>query len=40
VSSLEITIVSTALLAISDDLKALNKSQWLIVSYLLTFNGE
>lgn len=37
---IEITIVSTALFKISDDLLALDKSQWVIVSYLLTFTGK
>ncbi|KAE9962321.1 hypothetical protein EG328_005726 [Venturia inaequalis] len=39
VSMIEITIVSTALFKISDDLLALDKSQWVIVSYLLTFTA-
>lgn len=37
---IEITIVSTALFKVSDALLALNKSQWVIVSYLLTFTGK
>ncbi|KAL8650356.1 MAG: hypothetical protein Q9226_005182 [Calogaya cf. arnoldii] len=38
-STLEITIVSTALVSISDDLNGFHKSSWVITSYLLTYTG-
>ncbi|KGO37543.1 Major facilitator superfamily domain, general substrate transporter [Penicillium expansum] len=38
-SALETTIVSTALQTISSDLQDLSKSTWIVVAYLLTYNG-
>ncbi|KAL8949772.1 MAG: hypothetical protein Q9222_004151 [Ikaeria aurantiellina] len=38
-STLEITIVSTALVSISDDLHGFHKGSWVITSYLLTYTG-
>ncbi|KAL8805180.1 MAG: hypothetical protein Q9200_005536 [Gallowayella weberi] len=38
-STLEITIVSTALVSISDDLDGFHKSSWVITSYLITYTG-
>lgn len=39
ISSIEVTIVSTALFKISDDLNALTQSHWIIVAYMFTYNG-
>ncbi|QDS73246.1 hypothetical protein FKW77_004100 [Venturia effusa] len=39
ISSIEVTIVSTALFKISDDLNALTQSHWVIVAYLFTYNA-
>ncbi|KAH8736187.1 major facilitator superfamily domain-containing protein [Ilyonectria robusta] len=38
-SALETTIVATALQTISDDLNGLAQSNWVVVAYLLTYNG-
>ncbi|KAF5012107.1 hypothetical protein FDECE_1824 [Fusarium decemcellulare] len=38
-SALETTIVATALRTISDDLDGLTQSNWVVVAYLLTYNG-
>ncbi|KAL8785687.1 MAG: hypothetical protein Q9213_003246 [Squamulea squamosa] len=38
-STLEITIVSTALVSISNDLNGFHRSSWVITSYLLTYTG-
>ncbi|SCV50326.1 uncharacterized protein FFB14_11396 [Fusarium fujikuroi] len=38
-SALETTIVATALRTISDDLDGLKQSNWVVVAYLLTYNG-
>ncbi|KAF5673620.1 major facilitator superfamily domain-containing protein [Fusarium circinatum] len=38
-SALETTIVATALRTISDDLNGLTQSNWVVVAYLLTYNG-
>jgi len=38
-SILEISIVSTALVAITNDLKGFERSSWIITSYLLTYTG-
>lgn len=38
-SALDGTIVSTALIDISNELKALNQSSWVVVAYFLTYNG-
>ncbi|KAF4468279.1 Major facilitator superfamily domain general substrate transporter [Fusarium albosuccineum] len=38
-SALETTIVATALRTISDDLDGLAQSNWVVVAYLLTYNG-
>ncbi|KAF5625330.1 major facilitator superfamily domain protein [Fusarium tjaetaba] len=38
-SALETTIVATALRTISDDLDGLMQSNWVVVAYLLTYNG-
>ena len=38
-SALETMIVSTALQTISNDLQDLSKSTWIVVAYLLTYNG-
>ncbi|KAF5980111.1 major facilitator superfamily domain-containing protein [Fusarium bulbicola] len=39
-SALETTIVATALRTISDDLDGLTQSNWVVVAYLLTYNGK
>ncbi|TQV96693.1 MFS multidrug transporter [Cordyceps javanica] len=39
-SALETTIVSTALRSMSSDLKGLSQSTWVVVAYLLTYNGK
>lgn len=36
-SSLDITIVSTSLVTISDDLQAFDQSSWIVNSYLTTY---
>jgi MFS family permease len=38
-SALDTTIITTALFKISSDFGALNKSGWLVVTYLLTYNS-
>lgn len=38
-STLETTIVSTALITIASDLGGYDKSNWIIVAYLLTYTG-
>ncbi|KZF20982.1 putative MFS multidrug transporter [Xylona heveae TC161] len=38
-SAMETTIVATALRRISDDLKSQGQSTWIVVAYLLTYNG-
>ncbi|RJE22913.1 Major Facilitator Superfamily [Aspergillus sclerotialis] len=38
-SALETTIVATALRHISTDLNGLSQSTWIVVAYLLTYNG-
>lgn len=39
-SALDITIVSTSLVAITNDLKAFDKSSWIISSYLVTYFSD
>ena len=39
-STLEITIVSTSLVSISDALQGFQKDSWIVSSYLLTYTGE
>lgn len=39
-SILDTTIVSTSLLAISSDLGGFRSSQWVVLSYLLTYMGK
>lgn len=38
--SLEVSIVATSLVAISDDLKGFDKSSWIVTAYLLTYTGK
>lgn len=38
-STLEISIVSTALVSISDDLQGFHKDSWIVTSYLVTYTG-
>jgi MFS family permease len=39
-SSLETTIIATALVTISSDLGHFDKSSWIVVAYLLTYTGN
>lgn len=39
-STLETTIVSTALVSITDDLHGFDLRDWVVTSYLLTYTGE
>lgn len=39
-STLETTIVSTCLVAISDSLSGFERRNWIVTSYLLTYTGE
>ena len=39
ISAMDTTIISTALFSISSEFRSFNQSGWLIVSYLLTYNG-
>jgi MFS family permease len=39
-SALDITIVSTSLVAITNDLKAFEKSSWIVSSYLITYFSD
>lgn len=39
-SNLEIPVVTTALVGISEDLKEFRKSPWVTTSYLLGYAGE
>ena len=36
---LEISIVSTALVQITDDLQISGQSSWVVISYLVTYSG-
>jgi hypothetical protein len=36
---MEVSIVSTSLITISNDLDGYSQSSWIITSYLLTFTG-
>ncbi|TVY46233.1 Efflux pump FUS6 [Lachnellula cervina] len=38
-ANLEVSIVSTSLVPITDDLKSFGRSSWIITSYLLTYTG-
>lgn len=39
-SNLEVSIVSTSLVAITDDLRGFSQSSWIVTAYLLTFSGK
>ena len=39
-SSLEVSIVSTALVSIANKLNNFEESSWIVASYLLTYTGE
>ena len=39
-SSLETTVIATALVTISSDLGHFDKSSWIVVAYLLTYTGS
>ena len=39
-SSLEVTIVSTTLVTITDDLESYSQASWIITTYLLTYTGK
>lgn len=38
-SSLEVSIVATSLVAITDDLRGFSESSWIVTAYLLTYTG-
>lgn len=38
-ATMEVSIVSTALVAITDDLGDFGQSTWVVISYLLTYTG-
>ncbi|KAI4213594.1 MAG: hypothetical protein LQ351_003818 [Letrouitia transgressa] len=38
-SSLELTIIGTALVAITDSLQGFDKNSWIVTAYLLTYTG-
>lgn len=40
ISALDTTIVTTALIKISNGFNALEQSAWLVTTYLLTYNSE
>lgn len=37
--NLEVTIVSTSLIAITNDLKGFSKTSWIVTGYLITYTG-
>ena len=39
-ATVEVTIVSTALVTISDDLKAFSQNNWIVTAFLLTYTGN
>lgn len=39
-SALDITIVSTSLVSITNDLQAFEDSSWIVTSYLVSYSGE
>lgn len=39
-STLETTIIATALISISSDLQDYSRSNWIVASYLLTYTGK
>lgn len=39
VATLEVSIVSTSLETIADDLGAFRDSSWIVIAYLLTYTG-
>lgn len=39
-ASLEVSIVSTSLVAVTDDLKGFGYSSWIISAYMLTYTGR
>jgi hypothetical protein len=38
-ANFEISVMSTSLIAITDDLKEFNKSNWIVTAYLVTYTG-
>lgn len=38
-ANLEVTIVSTSLIPITNDLLGFNETSWIVTSYLLTYTG-
>ena len=38
--NLEVTIVSTALISITDDLNGFDKTSWIVTGFLTTYTGE
>jgi hypothetical protein len=39
-SSIDTTIVATALIKITDELHGLDKAQWIVVAYLISLSGK
>lgn len=39
-ANFEVTIVSTSLVAIADDLKGFSESSWVVTAYMLTYTGN
>ena len=39
-SSLELSVVSTSLVAITNDLHGFSRSSWVVTAYLLTYFGK
>jgi hypothetical protein len=40
IATVEVTIVATALVAITDDLKDFDKASWIVNSYMLAFTSR
>lgn len=38
-ANLEVSIVSTSLVSITDDLKGFSRTSWIVSGYLLTYTG-
>ena len=38
--SMEVSIVATSLLAITNELQGFDQSSWIVTSYMLTYTGE
>ena len=38
-ASLEVSIVATSLVAVTDDLQGFRQSSWIVTAYMLTYTG-